>query len=405
MKRIFLPVFIFSCFVLHAQYAADNVKYTTVYPQDLCKTLQANPGFVLLDVRSQGEFDDTLSNSQELNIGHIKGAMHIDIRQLPSRWKELLPYKEKPLFIYCSHSQRSRRASRLLSDSGFLKIFNVNEGLTGFYIDNLTGNDCQVYSIETHLPYKIVSPSLLDENKVGYFMIDIRSDSTWRGIASSESSNIAGHFDKILHIPLEQLNASLSSVPMNKPLLIVDSYGDNSPKAAALLHDKGYNDLSILFNGMDEWLDYTTYANKKATIKWTPGVNYAIISPDEFLRLTNADPSMPVIDVRTKDEYANQSKNFWQNIGQVKNAVNIPSQDIIQNTATNLPVAKDRPLLIYGFNNNDYIYAAAKALEQAGYKKIFVLRGGIWGLRWSAHNKPGKSAWAAAVVNVPEINQ
>ena len=30
------------------------------FPEDLCKTLQANPGYVLLDVRSQGEFDDTL---------------------------------------------------------------------------------------------------------------------------------------------------------------------------------------------------------------------------------------------------------------------------------------------------------------------------------------------------------
>src|SRR5438876_142207 len=102
--------------VSNAQFKTDNVKYTTVFPEELCKTLMANQGYALLDVRSQGEFDDTLASSEDLNIGHIKDAVHIDIRQLPQHWKELLAYKDKPLFIYCSHSQRSRRASRLLAD-------------------------------------------------------------------------------------------------------------------------------------------------------------------------------------------------------------------------------------------------------------------------------------------------
>src|SRR5690348_15980884 len=132
MQRMLLILALFTFTTANAQFKNDNVKYTTVYPEDLCKTLQANPGYVILDVRSQGEYDDTLSGGESLNIGHIRDAKHISIQELPMRWKELLVYKDKPLFIYCSHSQRSRRASRLLSDSGFTKIFNINGGLTNF---------------------------------------------------------------------------------------------------------------------------------------------------------------------------------------------------------------------------------------------------------------------------------
>jgi 3-mercaptopyruvate sulfurtransferase SseA len=102
MFRIMIIALLLITSTANAQFKADNVKYTTVFPQELCKALMANQGYTLLDVRSQGEFDDTLSSSEDLNIGHIKDALHIDIRQLPRRWKELLAYKDKPLFIYCS---------------------------------------------------------------------------------------------------------------------------------------------------------------------------------------------------------------------------------------------------------------------------------------------------------------
>jgi 3-mercaptopyruvate sulfurtransferase SseA len=80
MRPPLLFLFIFFVATTDAQFKNDNVKYSTVYPEDLCKTLQANPGYVLLDVRSQGEFDDT-SSMGGMNIGHIKGAQHISIQE------------------------------------------------------------------------------------------------------------------------------------------------------------------------------------------------------------------------------------------------------------------------------------------------------------------------------------
>src|SRR6476646_10379669 len=132
MRRLLIPLgLILLCSTINAQYQFDNVKFKTVYLEDLCQTLQANPGFLLLDVRSKGEFNDT-SSYNNYNIGHLNHARNININELQSRLSELSSYKDKPIFVYCSHSQRSRRASALLADSGFTHVFNINGGLTNF---------------------------------------------------------------------------------------------------------------------------------------------------------------------------------------------------------------------------------------------------------------------------------
>src|SRR5438552_7762589 len=87
MFKIIFVVLLLTATTVNAQFKADNVKYTTVFPEELCKTLMANQGYMVLDVRSDGEFYDTLSMSEGLNLGHIKDAKHIDIRQLPQQWR------------------------------------------------------------------------------------------------------------------------------------------------------------------------------------------------------------------------------------------------------------------------------------------------------------------------------
>src|SRR5438477_989049 len=189
MRKIVLFVLLLIAITTNAQFKADNVKYTTVFPEELCKTLMANRDYILLDVRSQGEVDDT-SSSESLNIGHIKNSIHIDIKELQQRWKELLAYKDKPLFIYCSHSQRSRRASRLLADSGFTKVYNINGGLTDFYYQGIESNPCAGLEIVTTVPYKILSPKEFASNlKDGksYYMIDLRRDSIFNGFSSEKT--------------------------------------------------------------------------------------------------------------------------------------------------------------------------------------------------------------------------
>src|SRR6478672_12530368 len=232
MPRIIFAALLLSTITTNAQFKADNVKYTTVFPEELCKTLMANQGYTLLDVRSQGEYDDT-STSGGLNIGRVKNSLHIDIRELPKRWKELLAYKDKPLFIYCSHSQRSRRASRLLADSGFTKLYNVNGGLTDFYNQGIESNGCSGLEIVTSVPYKILSSKEFNASVrqgKSYYIVDLRSDSIFRGF-STEKTKAEGHFNDATNMPFEKLTSASPIAMPAKPVLLVDEYGDESPEA------------------------------------------------------------------------------------------------------------------------------------------------------------------------------
>jgi rhodanese-related sulfurtransferase len=404
MLRIIFAALLLSTITTNAQFKADNVKYTTVFPEELCKTLMANQGYTLLDVRSQGEYDDT-STSGGLNIGHLKNSMHIDIRELPKRWKELLAYKDKPLFIYCSHSQRSRRASRLLADSGFTKLYNINGGLTNFYNQGIESNPCQGLEIVTTVPYKILSSKEFNAS-VGqgksYHIVDLRSDSIFRGI-STEKTKAEGHFNDAVNMPFEKLTSNSTIAMPGKPILLVDEYGDESPEAAKLLYEKGYKDVSILFDGMDGWVDYTTNTTHKIVVKWTRNISYTLLPADDFNKMIANKKEFTLIDVRTKDEFNNASKNYWQNIGQIKGSINIPFTELKTNNS--LPQSRDAVIILYGFNSQPEIFEAAKWLNDQGYKNVSILQGGIWSLRWTSHNIKGKADLNNLLVNVPPENE
>jgi rhodanese-related sulfurtransferase len=276
-----LLIYLLVAFNISAQYKNDNVAFKTVYMEEFCKQFKSNPKAILLDVRSQGEFDDT-SSSVSLNIGRVKSATHIDIQELPARWRELNQYKDQPVYVLCSHSQRSRRASKMLADSGFTNIINVNGGLTTFNLLNMQHKCNDLY--ETHNDYKLISPldvcSFLDNEK-NVFIIDVRTDSAFNGIALDERQNAYGKFKGSANIPTDQLNASLSKIPKDRPLLVVSDFGAPSVGAARFLTRNGYKQVNVLFNGLDALISadkkifpaLVNIGNNILHIKWSPQLN------------------------------------------------------------------------------------------------------------------------------------
>ena len=221
--RLLLLFLIPAQFVI-GQYKYDNTLFKTVYLNDLCAVLKNNPGHLILDVRSQGEFNDT-SGSASLNIGHLKGAVNIDISELMGkRWKELLPYKNKPIFVYCSHSQRSRRCSKFLSDSGFTNIINVNGAMTEFNLLKHTDIDCVKELYETNNKFDLLSPQEVAQVmivKKDLFILDVRSDSSFKGISKDASVNAQGKLKGAVNIPFDQLANSFGKLPKSRPILVV----------------------------------------------------------------------------------------------------------------------------------------------------------------------------------------
>ncbi len=88
--------------------------------------LQQHPEeVVLLDVRSEGEYD---------NDGRIEGARLIPLGVLEKNLSALP--KEKKIIVYCRSGSRSISASRLLEQHGF-KVYNMNGGINAWRAEGL----------------------------------------------------------------------------------------------------------------------------------------------------------------------------------------------------------------------------------------------------------------------------
>src|ERR1700739_3551144 len=130
-KSLLLPAFVLALLAPPAQhpFKFDNTVYKAVYLTEAFRLMDSMSNFLLLDVRSPGEYADT-SRTTALNIGRIRGSVNITIASVAWRRAELTTYKDQPVFIYCSHSQRSRRVSKFLAENGFKKVYNINGGMT-----------------------------------------------------------------------------------------------------------------------------------------------------------------------------------------------------------------------------------------------------------------------------------
>jgi rhodanese-related sulfurtransferase len=389
-----------------AQFKNDNVLYKTIDPAELCATMEKNKGYLLLDVRSKAEHYDT-SSSPSYNLGHLKGARNIDIRELGTRISEIKDYRDQPVFVYCSHSQRSRRAGKMLADSGFTKVFNINGGMTAIHYTNAGKKTCLSDMIETANTYDIISAGELCERlnnkKQETYILDVRSDSAYDRISLDPKVNAYGTLRGSHHIQLAELIPKLSLVPKGQEIVITDMYGDEAARAAVLLTKNGYDKVAILIEGIDRLLltDDNSLPCKKQI--YESPVSYQLIPAMEFGKMAIGSDMPVILDIRTVDEFTNKYKDSWKNIGHIKNAINIPVSEI-EGRIAELDKYKDKEIVIYSFGSSPEAFAAANILQKQGFKHIKLLMGGIFSIRWTAGNVKGQAYLKDLVVDVPESN-
>jgi rhodanese-related sulfurtransferase len=388
ISKIISAIFLLFALSVRAQYKNDNVLYKTVDWKNLCSALQNNQGYLLLDVRSPGEYNDTSAHEQ-MNIGHLKGAQNINVRELGTRLSEINNYKNKPVFVYCSHSQRSRRASKMLADSGFTNVFNINGGMTAVYYSNAKDNDCLKSLLVTKNNYSVISAAdvckKVTQNPGNIFLLDVRSDSAFRHISTDAQENAYGIIKQSVNIPFADLEKKLSSVPHNKEIIVIDLHGGEAAKTALFLKENVFVTLSILIERIVRLLSEDNDA--VCINKWyVSPVSYAMLNPVAFGNLAQNNKDGLLLDVRNADEFANKSKDSWRNIGHLKNAVNIPAKELSQRI-NELNSFKNKPVLLYDFSGSANLYEAANKLQQQGFTKVNVLVNGLFNIRWVAANR------------------
>jgi rhodanese-related sulfurtransferase/DNA-directed RNA polymerase subunit RPC12/RpoP len=105
---------------------ASTINFKSIEPSEICAYLKNHPQTVLLDVRTEKEFE----GKAHPDFGTLKNALNIPIQQLENRASEIDSLKDREIIVYCSHSHRSPQASYLLSQKGFKNIINLNGGMS-----------------------------------------------------------------------------------------------------------------------------------------------------------------------------------------------------------------------------------------------------------------------------------
>jgi adenylyltransferase/sulfurtransferase len=97
--------------------ARDEAAIPEMSPQEVKRRMDAGETFELVDVREPFEYE----------IARIEGAKLIPLGEISGRLDEL--QREQPIVVHCHSGMRSAQAVRLLLQSGFTKVYNLDGGI------------------------------------------------------------------------------------------------------------------------------------------------------------------------------------------------------------------------------------------------------------------------------------
>jgi len=99
--------------------ADAKVGISEITVEALKKKMSNNDQFVLLDIRTEGEY----------RAGYISGAVWVPRGMLELKIEEVIPDSEKEIVIYCGQGCRGYLAVRSLIAMGYKKVSNLKGGV------------------------------------------------------------------------------------------------------------------------------------------------------------------------------------------------------------------------------------------------------------------------------------
>ena len=109
MKYILMIALVIGGLFMFMQ--SGNANQTMKY-EELQNKLNVKENFVLLDVRTQEEFD----------AGHIASAILLPYDEIALKAATVLPDKEKEIVLYCRSGRRSAIAKKALVELGYKDV-------------------------------------------------------------------------------------------------------------------------------------------------------------------------------------------------------------------------------------------------------------------------------------------
>jgi len=95
-----------------AETTFEAIRLSPREAQDIC---HAQNNVLLLDVRSEAEFETF----------HLPGAVSLPHDEIETRAADMLPDKDRVIFVYCRAGNRSRVAADLLARMGYSRVYDI----------------------------------------------------------------------------------------------------------------------------------------------------------------------------------------------------------------------------------------------------------------------------------------
>jgi rhodanese-related sulfurtransferase len=385
--KYLLFAFILICMTTTAQhpFKYDHTVYKTAYLNEAFRLMDSIQNFLLLDVRSPGEYADT-SKATFRDIGRIRGSVNISIDSIPSHLDALKKYINEPVFVYCSHSQRSRRVSKLLAENGFKNVYNINGGMTVVNESGLASFPYKNKVLFTNLNYtNIASTDAYDLIKTtpDLVIIDIRTEREFVSMDSVQANNI-GRLKNAINIPQSVFAEKIDSwhIPKASPILLYDLHGYNSMDVVEILREKGYSRMYNLYEGFEIFINDHYLKNLVAPLI-VEAPPYHLIDTKSGIDLLSSQPKLVILDTRPLTEFTNAAELSYKNLGHIKNAIHIPSLDSLEF----LIQQKNRSdiFMVYG-SGGDLSTIVCQDLIKKGFPNVYLLNRGLYDFVWSVAN-------------------
>ena len=116
MKKLGLILFLLIALVSCAEATTIEQNEPQLINATTGKTMiDENPDIILVDVRTQSEFDE----------GHIEGALLLPLDSISSNAQKVLKDKTAIIIVYCRSGNRSATAIDLLYDLGYANLYDM----------------------------------------------------------------------------------------------------------------------------------------------------------------------------------------------------------------------------------------------------------------------------------------
>ena len=389
MTRQFL--FLFLLLAATIANAQNNYKEISL-PKLMQKAQQENKGYVILDVRTPGEYLDTATGGKHVGIGRIKTAINVslqDLLQKPETIQQLEKYKQEDVYVICSHSYRSRRISNLLLQNGFSSVSNVQGGMTEWYrnYDELKKYIPAMY--ENNIAYHNMAPSQLFQKLVSKEPVElIGFRNSPRFFFDSLVAPFYTYFPDIKNVnyypPADSLQILEKVRSANgKTIVLFSTVGGGAADAAEWLTQKGFTNIYNLVNSLTGFYEYlANYQPPAARDKYLSDKSkIRFYTPLSFCR--EQLKNVQWIDLRHDTTYNQITKGTKLDYKTLKDAVNFPFYKTADEFTQRFPDKKKLYMILpeQGYTGIEL----ADNLSKKGYQIGWVM-GGLERWEWYANN-------------------